>query len=388
MIETIAARRFFALCERISVGSLEVIAPDGAVRRFGEPSPDLKDAALHIHDWAMAPIIAQRGDIGLGETYVAGMWDSPDVEALLALLLANEEVTIPLSSGSVLRNLIFRFTNAILRRNNRAGSSRNIRAHYDVGNDFYKLWLDPTMTYSSALYGDDETSLEGAQNNKYDRLLSLLPETCDRVLEIGCGWGGFAERAADAGRRVTGLTVSPAQRKFAMARLGERADIRLQDYRDVKGEYASIVSIEMIEAVGEQYWPTYFETIKQRLAAGGRAALQAIIVEDGSFDLYRRQSDFIRQYIFPGGMLIPPQRIHACAERAGLVVDSFHRFGEDYARTLRHWLQRLNAAASDIRTLGYSEQNLRSWRYYMEFCAAGFTHGKHINVAQLSLSHA
>ncbi len=384
MGSSFTAKNFLKVCEQIKVGTLSVATPEGVTHRFGDGQPV---AEIRINDWALASIIAERGDIGLGETYVRGMWETPDLEGFLRLLLENEDVSRPLSSGSPLQKLIFRFTNSFLRRNNRAGSLKNISQHYDVGNDFYQLWLDPSMTYSSALYDTGIDCLETAQKNKYTRLLSLLPDSADRVLEIGCGWGGFAEQAAQTGRSVTGITVSNAQLEYAQNRLGKCADIQLRDYRDVKGTYPSIVSIEMIEAVGEQYWPQYFRTLKQRLAEGGTAALQAIIVEDSSFERYRRQSDFIREYIFPGGMLVAPRRIRDCARQFGLSVDSFYRFGEDYARTLRAWLSRFNQAETKIRALGYGDEFIRSWRYYFEFCAAGFAHGEHINVAQIKLSH-
>ncbi len=384
MKNSIVARKLLKACEQIQVGSLRLKTPNGDIHEFGGGAPH---AEINIHDWAMASIIAERGDIGLGETYVLGMWETPDLERFLNFLLENEDLSIPLSKGSYLQKLIFRFTNSFLRRNNRSGSRKNITQHYDVGNEFYKLWLDPSMTYSSALYGDGVDCLEAAQKNKYSRLLSLLPQSAENVLEIGCGWGGFAEEAAQSGRAVTGVTVSNAQLEFARHRLGKRADIQLRDYRDIQGTFDSIVSIEMIEAVGEQYWPQYFRTIKHRLAEGGTAALQAIIVEDASFERYRKQSDFIRQYIFPGGMLVAPQGIRECAKQCGLKVNDFYRFGQDYARTLREWLMRFNKAEMKIRALGFSDEAIRSWRYYFEFCAAGFAHEKHINVAHVSLSH-
>ena len=379
------AKQFIKICEKINTGSLSVKTPEGERLSFGEGTPE---AELIIHNWAMVPIIAERGDVGLGETYVSGYWETPDLEKLLTLLLKNENLSQSMSAGAYLQRMIFWATNTIFRRNNRAGSRKNIKNHYDVGNDFYRLWLDDTMTYSSALFDSDENCLEHAQHSKYARLLSLLPRNAESVLEIGCGWGGFAEQAANEGRAVTGVTVSNAQLEYARTRLGTRANLMLQDYRDIKGAFDAIVSIEMIEAVGERYWPQYFQTIKHRLAEGGRAALQAIIVEDHAFDRYRRQSDFIRQYTFPGGMLIPPQAIKSCAERCGLKVDNMHRFGKDYATTLREWRKRFDAAENKIRALGHGDEFLRSWRYYFDFCAAGFSHGKLINVAQISLSHA
>lgn len=388
MATPFAAQRLFAMCERINAGALRLHTPEGELHSFGDAnSAGGLEAEITIRDWAALSAVIKRGDVGLGEAYVQGLWDSPDVEKLLSLLLANEHVIDLMSGGTLMHRLAFRFINAIWRRNNRSGSMRNIQAHYDVGNEFYKLWLDDSMTYSSALYGNGAATLEAAQQDKYARLLSELPGDAEQLLEIGCGWGGFAERAAGEGRCVTGLTVSRAQHDFATRRLGAAADIKLQDYRDAGGKFDAIVSIEMIEAVGERYWPDYFRTLKARLADGGRAALQVILVEDASFDQYRRQSDFIRQYTFPGGMLVPPAKIEECANAAGLLVDSVYRFGQDYARTLREWRVRFDGAEKKIRSLGYGEEFLRSWRYYFDFCAAGFTQGRHINVAQIRLSH-
>ena len=384
MSNSFAEKQFFKIVEQIQVGSLRVITPRGEIHDFGDGDPS---AELTIHDWSIAMVIAERGDVGLGETYVRGLWDTPDLEKFLTLLLENGDVSIPMSAGSRFQRFAFRIINTIIRRNSRSGSLKNISNHYDVGNDFYKLWLDESMTYSSAFYGDHADTLEAAQQNKYARLLSLLPSDANDILEIGCGWGGFAEKAANAGKAVTGITVSNAQLNFAQQRLHDRADIVLRDYRDVKGKFDSIVSIEMIEAVGERYWPSYFKSLKQRLAPGGSAAIQAIIIEDESFEMYKNQSDFIRQYTFPRGMLVPPGGIQQQATQVGLKVDSFDRFGQDYARTLREWKHRFDKAEQEIRALGHQNEFLRSWRYYFEFCAAGFAHGKHINVAHVSLSH-
>ncbi len=384
MADRTIQRLFFSVFERFEYGSISIKAPSGETKRFGSGQPEAK---LIIRDWSFLRAVLQRGDVGLGETYVQGLWDSPDVEMLLSVFLNNGHAIQPKSGGSTLQRLAFRLVDAFIRRNSKRGSRKNILSHYDVGNEFYSLWLDPSMTYSSALFEDPHDTLETAQIKKYDRLLSALPENAERVLEVGCGWGGFAERAAAQGRRVTGITISDAQHAFATRRLGRKADIQLRDYRDISGKFDSIVSIEMIEAVGEKYWPDYFRKLKECLAEGGRAALQVILIEDGSFDRYRRQSDFIRHYTFPGGMLVPPCKIVEHANANGLSVDAVHRFGQDYARTLRIWLERFTSAEKQIRVLGFGDEFLRSWRYYFQFCAAGFAHGGHINVAQIALSH-
>jgi len=273
-----------------------------------------------------------------------------------------------------------------MRANSRRGSSRNIRAHYDVGNEFYQLWLDQSMTYSSGLFAEGDNDLGRAQARKYQRILDRIG-TAENVLEVGCGWGGFAEQAADSGRYVTGITISPSQKGYADARLDGRADILLQDYRQTTGTYDSIVSIEMIEAVGEKYWPTYFATLKSRLSQTGTAVIQAITVPDTEFDRYRRHSDYIRHYTFPGGMLLSNAVIADQAKRAGLQVTASHAFGRDYARTCSMWNERLTEKEARIKKLGYDDAFLRNWHFYLGICAASFTMDQ-TDVVQVDLKHA
>lgn len=379
-------RRFLATCEGITNGTLHVVTPDGYRHTFGNAGG--AEAELEIKDWGAITALAARGDIGLGEAYIHGLWNSPSIENLTKIAFANEDALSSHLNGSPLNRALFLLTDKFLRRNSKAGSKRNIQAHYDVGNEFYKLWLDRTLTYSSALYDEGQTALEDAQSRKYQRLLDRTQHTGERVLEIGCGWGGFAEAAADDGRNVTALTISPSQHAFATERLsGKSADIKLCDYRDVEGTFDSIVSIEMIEAVGERYWPNYFGQIKQRLAEHGRAAIQAIIVEDDHFPEYRKRSDFIRHYTFPGGMLLSPGKIAEEAARAKLVAENVFRFGQDYARTLREWVERFETAGPKIRQLGYSDGFMRSWRFYLEICAGSFAFGR-TDVVHVELRHA
>jgi len=276
--------------------------------------------------------------------------------------------------------------NALVRRNSIKGSSRNIKAHYDVGNDFYSLWLDRSMTYSSALYGDTQ-DLYRAQQNKYERILSKFQAPKADVLEIGCGWGGFAERASADSHHVTGLTISPAQHKFATERLGGAAEIRLEDYRRVGGRFDNIVSIEMFEAVGEHYWPQYFQVVAERLKRGGRAIIQTITIRDELFAGYRTRSDFIRHYVFPGGMLPSLGRFREEAERAGLKFAGAFGFGKDYARTLREWLVRMQEQESAITALGHDQQFLRNWEFYLGICAAAFAVSR-TDVVQVELVNA
>jgi cyclopropane-fatty-acyl-phospholipid synthase len=382
-ITTRIQRDFFATCEQIATGTLTIRTPEGALHRFGTGQPE---AELQINDWAAITATAARGDIGFGEAYVAGLWDTPSIRALAELVLRNYAAFEGYANARFWHMLKFRAVDRLLRANSKRGAVRNIRAHYDVGNEFYQTWLDPSMTYSSALYAEGDDDLHRAQHRKYDRILDHLGDG-ERVLEIGCGWGGFAERAAETGRQVTGLTISPSQKGYADARLDGRAEIRLQDYREAGGRFDNIVSIEMIEAVGERYWPTYFGTVKDRLAEGGRAMIQAITVSDDYFPTYRKNSDFIRQYTFPGGMLLSNSVIRDQAAKAGLKVREVFAFGQDYARTCATWSDQLEAARPRLAQLGYEGPFLRNWRYYLEICAASFAAGQ-TDVVQVELAHA
>lgn len=376
-------RDFLASCEEIETGRLTVITPEGETHHFGREGIE---AEFRINDWAAVTAALARGDVGLGEAYVAGLWDTPSIEALTALALQNLDQFGRYAYAGPWQALKFRAVDRILRANSKSGASKNIQAHYDVGNEFFQLWLDPSMTYSSALFAPGDDDLQRAQYRKYDRILEKVGGG-ERLLEVGCGWGGFAERAAEQGRHVTGLTISPAQKGYADARLDGRADIQLRDYRDSDGTFDGIVSIEMIEAVGERYWPTFFETLKARLSEGGRAVVQAITVSDHYFPTYRQGSDYIRQHAFPGGMLLSEGQIREAAARAGLQLRNSFAFGPDYARTCRTWLERMDAEAGRIARLGYGEAFLRSWRYYLGICAGSFEVGQ-TQVLQVELAHA
>ncbi|MGL4308918.1 MAG: class I SAM-dependent methyltransferase [Paracoccaceae bacterium] len=376
-------RDFLETCARIETGTLRLRTPEGEVHVFGRGQPW---AEMRIRDWSTVTSVASRGDVGLGETYVAGLWDTPSIESLAEVALMNYDNFAGYAHAGFWNGLKFRFVDRLMRVNSLRGAARNIRAHYDVGNEFYQLWLDEGMTYSSAIYARGDDDLLRAQNRKYDRILDRVSDA-ERLLEVGCGWGGFAERAAGRGQHVTGLTISPSQKGYADARLDGRAEIRLQDYRAARGTFDSIVSIEMIEAVGRRYWPTYFTTLKARLAEGGRAVIQAITVADSYFDTYCKSSDYIRQYTFPGGMLLCDAAITAEASRAGLAVTDRFAFGPDYCRTCRAWAARLDAVSEKVRRLGHDERFLRSWQYYLGVCTASFAVG-HTDVVQVELSHA
>lgn len=374
--------RFLAALEGIGDGRLTLTTPDGTRHRFGHEGPE---AELHIRDWRLLHRVALRGDVGLGEGWIAGDWHSDTLESVLSVALRNLGKLAGWGEPGRLQGWRMRLVDRLVRMNSQRGSSRNIRAHYDVGNEFYQLWLDPGMTYSSALFGAGD-DLERAQQRKNNRILSRLSRG-ETLLEIGCGWGGFAEAAAERGHRVTGITLSPSQKGYADARLDGRAEIRLQDYREVTGRFDNIVSIEMIEAVGERYWPRYFGTLNARLAPGGRAVLQAITVPDAEFSVYRRRSDFIRQHVFPGGMLPCDAAIAHQAGKAGLQVLGSHAFGQDYARTCRIWSERLLAERPRIARLGYDDAFLRGWQFYLDGCAAAFATGR-CDVVQVELAHA
>ena len=359
--------------QRLERGRLELGLPGGERRAFGAAGDG---ADLQVRSRAAFSRILRSGDIGFAEGYLEGEWTTSDLPRLLTLLAANREPLERPLYGSFLGRLANRLLN-LARANTRSGSRRNIAAHYDLGNEFYSLWLDPSMTYSSALYeGDAARALGVAQRAKLSRALerlALAPGA--RLLEIGCGWGSFAELAAAHGHHVTGLTLSAEQQAYARRRLGAHAAFELRDYRDERGRYDAVVSIEMIEAVGERWWPAYFGRIAEALPAGGRALVQAIVIRDELFERYRMGSDFIQRYVFPGGMLPSPARFEFEATAAGLRVAEAHRFGPDYARTLAEWRRRFLARWEEARALGFDERFRRLWEFYLAYCQAGFATG-------------
>jgi len=376
-------RLVFELLEKLQGGLLEIRLPGGDCRLFGDGEHGV---TLHVHDEAMFGQVLAKGDIGLTEAYLDGQWDSPDITGLMTLLAANREQLKKAVYGSW-RNLLAARIRHWLNNNSRSGSKRNIMAHYDLGNDFYRLWLDPSMSYSAAIYRQaDDGSLETAQHAKYRRILNCLSaEPGQTVLEIGCGWGGFADMAVQYGLKTTGVTLSPAQLEWAQKRV-PAADLRLQDYRDLDEQFDHVVSIEMFEAVGERWWPTYFKTLAKSLKPGGKAVVQSITIRDDIFPEYRRSTDFIQQYIFPGGMLPSRAAFRAAAAKQGLVVREEFAFGRDYARTLAEWRHAFEARWPDIQKLGFDEPFRRLWRMYLCYCEAGFLAGN-IDVVQFELAH-
>jgi cyclopropane-fatty-acyl-phospholipid synthase len=387
------ARALFAILSRLRYGRLEIVVPGGQRFSFPGALPG-PDALLELQDWRVCGEILRRGDIGFAEAYLAGRWSTPDLTAVLSVAALNNGALEEAVYGELWGKVFYRLRH-LLRVNTRRGSQRNIHAHYDLGNDFYRHWLDATMTYSSALFAGDPTrSLEDAQVAKYERILTLLdPRPGSRLLEIGCGWGGFAEYAARTrGCSVHGITISRRQLELARQRidaagLAQRVALNFGDYRDLQGSYDHVVSIEMYEAVGERFWPTYFRTLRERLKPGGRGVVQAITIADERFDRYRSSTDFIQQFIFPGGMLASPSEFRAQAERAGLTVHSTHSFGLDYAETLRRWSQRFNRAWREIQADGFDERFKCLWNFYLSYCEAGFR-SRSTDVLQVEMSHA
>jgi cyclopropane-fatty-acyl-phospholipid synthase len=384
------ARIVLNILGRMKVGALGVILPDGRRLAYRGTAPGPHGIVV-LKSYNALKRVASAGSLGFGEAYLDGEWDSPDVTAVLACALANGEHVAGFYSSSGLSRLFDRMRH-FLRANTKAGSRRNIQAHYDLGNAFYEKFLDETMTYSSALFANGATDLTAAQTAKYASLADMMDlKPGQHVLEIGCGWGGFAEyAAAQRGARVTALTISREQLAYAQARmqrqgLSDKVEIRFQDYRDVAGQFDKVASIEMFEAVGERYWPTYFGKIRDVLKPGGAAALQVITIDDAYFEAYRSKVDFIQKYVFPGGMLPSMTALKKQAERATLQWGGHFDFRHDYARTLAIWHERFLARWDEIAALGFDDRFKRLWTYYLSYCEAGFG-GEAIGVVQLKLT--
>ncbi|MBI3716339.1 MAG: class I SAM-dependent methyltransferase [Betaproteobacteria bacterium] len=385
-----AARTFYAIMQRLDCGVLTFTSPEGFTTQF-RGRHDGPHADLRFADWGVAVEALKSAEIGLAECYRDHRLSTSDLTAFLSLCLANQRALESVFYGKPLVALLFRIKH-FLRSNTREQARKNISAHYDLSNDFYRLWLDQTMSYSSGLFaGNTAMTMLEAQIAKYERVLQILqPQPGQSILELGCGWGGFAEYAAmTRGVNITGITLSTEQLGFARERIANaglvgQVDLQLVDYRDVLGRYDFVVSIEMFEAVGERYWPTFFRTVHARLKPGGRALVQTITIAEQAFERYRATSDFIREYIFPGGMLVPIPRFVAGAERAGLSAGEPFRFGLDYAETVRRWLASVNRQTGAIKTMGFDDQFLQLWRFYLCYCEAAFRAGR-TDVMQIEL---
>ena len=371
---------------RIEAGELRAVFPSNFQKVYsgGQVGPT---ADIQINSWKLVPRLLLSGDMGLAESFLSGEWETSNLTQLLLLGDINERALGNAVTPSKFINSIEKLRHQ-RRDNSKRGSRRNIAAHYDLGNEFYSHWLDNSMSYSSALFTDFGEELEVGQNRKYQRLAKALKlKEGDQVLEIGCGWGGFAEIAAKEYKcNVVGITLSNEQAKFAQRRMQENqlsnlVDIRIEDYRDVQGSFDKIVSIEMFEAVGEEHWRNYFETIKTRLKPGGLAGIQSITIANEFFETYKRRPDFIQKYIFPGGILPSEDKLNNAVSSAGLKILDDYYFGKSYAETLRRWQSTFEQKWDDIKNLGFDEKFQKMWRYYLSYCEAGFESG-HINVGQ------
>jgi cyclopropane-fatty-acyl-phospholipid synthase len=385
------ARTILSLLEKIQVGQLTLVSPEGEKFIFRGTQSGI-EANIQIHDWLVCKACLKSGDIGLAETYIDSLWDSTDIQSLLRLFLLNRQVIEKAIYGSWLGRLGYRIKHW-LNKNSKTGSKKNIHAHYDIGNAFYSLWLDPSMTYSSACFKNKDTSLIEAQEAKYQRIIdSINVHAGQNILEVGCGWGGLMEAASNQGINIDCLTISQEQAAYARDRAARiksnssgKVNILLQDYRDHQNQYDGIASIEMFEAVGEKYWPTYFEMIQRCLKPGKKACIQTIVIADNLFDKYRRSSDFIQQYVFPGGMLPSIEKFKEAAQSKGLIVEDVYEFGEDYQKTLCLWHQKFNQYLQEIKQQGFDEKFIRLWNLYLMYCAAGFAE-KSTSVVQFTLS--
>ncbi len=386
------ARKIFQLLLRIETGELYVRMPNGRAVHFdsGNPGPIAK---LILHNWKLPRKVALGGTIGVAESYMDEDWDSPNVTPMLEFFLLNRSIYGDVAAQSIITNLVENIRHWF-NRNTKTGSQKNIAAHYDLGNDFYSLWLDPSMTYSSAIFEDGANSLEAAQDAKYRSLaVSMGVTKGSHILEIGCGWGGFAEYVArEFGARVTGLTISKEQLDYARNRiekagLTDLVEFKFQDYRDETGKYDHIASIEMFEAVGEEYWPTYFGKINDCLKDGGTAGLQIITIRNEAFENYRKRPDFIQRYIFPGGMLPSPDALQKVTSEEGLQLASERIFAQDYARTLKEWRLTFWEKWDEVKQLGFDRRFKRMWEFYLHYCEAGFGTDS-IDVRQMFYKHS
>ena len=376
-----AARTALKMLQRLQHGTLTVQLPGGSLQRFGSGAAPM--ASLHLHNWNPCAAALRSGDIGFAESYIAGDWTTPHLADLLELLIVNRKEVESVIYGSWLGRLAYRIKH-LLNRNTRANSQKNIHAHYDLGNAFYALWLDGTMNYSSAVFASPDTTMVEGQHAKVRRALQMARvKPGDRVLEIGCGWGALAEMATtEFGAMLVGVTLSTEQLAWArdrIARLGasDEADLRLQDYRDIgkttpDQPFDAICSIEMVEAVGREYWPEYFQTVARLLKPGGHACIQTIVIADELFDRYIGSTDFIQQYIFPGGCLPCPREFRAQADAAGFDITDEFSFGQDYARTLRLWREAFLAKEARVLQLGFDKRFMRIWEFYLAYCEAAF----------------
>ncbi len=398
MFNKIIFEKLLSKLDSLIYGRLKITSPDGKTYIF-QGRDEGVSAHFVFHDWNVISNLVMKGDVGFAEDYRDGKWEADNLQNLIMIGLNNEGAFQSYVLGSWVGRTMSRLS-YLWNTNTVKQSKQNIHTHYDIGNEFYKMWLDPSMTYSAAIYEDgkeqmssapianDNAGLKEAQYNKYDRIVDVMGRNSGSILEVGCGWGGFAERASERGDfGIKGVTISEEQHAYAQKRLGEKADIVLEDYRHQSGKYDNIVSIEMFEAVGERYWPTYFNKIGSLLKKDGKAVIQTITIREQDFENYRRGGDFIRSFIFPGGMLPSPSRLNDEVKRAGLKVNDNFAFGQHYAKTLEQWLANFDEVKSDVLNKGFDVPFIRLWRFYLAACAAGFRSGR-TDVVQIEVAHA
>ena len=378
---------FLEMMSNIRKGSVTIVTPEEKFLKY-TGIEEGEHVSIRINEWKFCEDIFMKGDIGLGESYISGYWDCGNINNLIKFGIENYNELERVIKGSLLKILFFRIKH-FLNRNSRKGSLKNVHAHYDIGNEFYQLWLDSSMTYSSAIFNSTDEELLSAQENKYERILKKLKlKNGDHILEVGCGWGGFMEYAARNGFKVTGVTISKEQYEFAKKRLskfGNLAKVKLQDYRDIDGKYNHIVSIEMFEALGEKYWKKYFKMLFSILKPGGKLIIQSITINNNDFFSYRKCSDFIQQYIFPGGMLPSPKIFKDVAVKQGFIYRGDLEFGRDYGITLKRWEENFSSVLSIVKKLGFDDKFIRTWRFYLKYCQGGFEANK-ISVFQFSFT--
>ncbi|MEM1236890.1 MAG: cyclopropane-fatty-acyl-phospholipid synthase family protein [Pseudomonadota bacterium] len=383
-------KQVFDLALKAENGRLDIHLPDKRSFRADTRRPG-PVAEVTVNDPGVFARLIREGQLGFCDAYLEGQWSTPDLQAFMDFVHADNDDMFDSFPGQRLVQA-YEMLRHWLNRNTKAQAKKNISYHYDLGNDFYGLWLDDTMTYSSAIFESGQESLEAAQTAKYKSMVDQMgAEPGDHVLEIGCGWGGFAEYAAkERGLKVTCLTISQEQYDYAVERiekagLSDQVTFKLQDYRDERGTYDGIASIEMFEAVGEKYWPAYFEAVRDRLKPGKQATLQIITVQDKRYHLYRNSVDFIQKYIFPGGMLPSPSVLRAQVQQAGMSVVKSIEFGESYSQTLRRWHDTFNARWEEARTMGFDDRFRRMWNFYLTSCAATF-HSGNCDVTQITIA--
>ncbi|MBY0413858.1 MAG: cyclopropane-fatty-acyl-phospholipid synthase family protein, partial [Bdellovibrionales bacterium] len=378
---------FLKMMSEIKYGSVSLTTPDGEQFNYRGTEKG-EHVSIKICDWKFCDELFLKGDIGLGESYIAGLWESDNINGLIKFGIDNKAQLERVIRGSFFKILIYRIKH-LLNKNSKKGSQKNIHAHYDLGNNFYKLWLDQTMTYSSGYFQNTAADLLSAQVNKYKNIFDQLNlKEGDHILEVGCGWGGFMEYAAQRGVKVTGITISKEQYDFAKKRLDIHEDlvtIKLMDYRDIEGKYDHIVSIEMFEALGQDYWSTYFKILKSALKDNGKMIIQSITINDQDFRSYSKGTDFIQQYIFPGGMLPSPSIFKLKAEEIGLQCIGGVEFGRDYATTLKLWEENFSDKLEVVKSIGFDDKFIRTWKFYLKYCQGGFEAGK-ISVHQFYLT--